>query len=270
MFSQFLKLIPGREFETLAKQHRTGRSFQIDSRWLQFVTMMIAQLVGRNGLRDIVENISIQIHRLYYLGSSKLSRSNLSRINDGKPYTLDEVLFGKLLGRCQGMMPGNDFRFENPLYYSLDASAIDLYLSVFPWADFRTTKGAIELHVGLNHDGYLPEFVTVTEGRVHDVIVGRSLKLPKVSIVAIYRGYNDYTWYNQLTLNGMFFVARLKSNAQYRVIRRCMILANKRLTSDQMIEFTGGCSGRKKMSSLASPHLLSGPRNRQALRFPDQ
>ncbi len=72
------------------------------------------------------------------------------------------------------MAPGHKFRFKNPLY-SLDASTIDLCLSVFPWASFRSTKGAIKLHVGLNHDGYLPEFVTITEGKTRDVEMGRAL-----------------------------------------------------------------------------------------------
>jgi len=163
--------------------------------------MAMAQLAGRNSLRDIVENMTSQAHRLYHLGSAKLSRSNLSRINEDKPYALYEALFGTLLSRCQGASPGHDFRFNNPLY-SLDASTIDLCLSVFPWADFRTTKGAIKLHVGLNHAGYLPEFVTVTEGKVGDVTLGRTLNFPKDSIVAIDRGYNDYGWYNQLTEKG--------------------------------------------------------------------
>jgi putative transposase len=101
----------------------------------------MAQLAGRNSLRDIVENLSAQAHRLYHLGSVKLSRSSLSRINEDKPYTLYEALFGKLLSRLQGMTPGHDFRFKNPLY-SLDASTIDLCLSAFPWADFRSTNAA--------------------------------------------------------------------------------------------------------------------------------
>ena len=127
VFSQILKLIPRHEFETLAKQHHTGRSFRTASRWSQFVTMSMAQLAGRNSLRDIIENISAQAHRLYHLGSTKLSRSNLSRINNDKPYALYEALFGKLLSRCQGVVPGHGFRFNNPLY-SLDASTIDLCL----------------------------------------------------------------------------------------------------------------------------------------------
>ncbi len=238
VFSQLLKLIPRHEFETLAKQHHSGRSFRSASRWSQFVTMAMGQLSGRKSLRDIVENVSAQTHRLYHLGSARLSRSNLSRINENKPYALYEALFEKLLKRCQGVVPGHQFRFKNPLY-SLDSSTIDLCLSVFPWAKFRTTKGAVKLHVGLNHAGYLPEFVTLTEGRKHDVTVGRILKFPKGSMVVMDKAYNDYSWYKQLTDNGIFFVTRLKANAKYRVVERREVLQNKGLTSDQTIEFTG-------------------------------
>jgi putative transposase len=238
VFSQLLKLVPRHEFETLAKQHHSGRSFRTASRWSQFVSMSMGQLAGRNSLRDIIENISAQAHRLYHLGSAKLSRSNLSRINEDKPYALYEALFSKLLNRCQRIAPRHNFRFNN-LLYSLDASTIDLCLSVFPWADFRTTKGAVKLHVGLNHAGYLPEFVTVTEGKKHDVTIGRILMFPKGSIVAVDKGYNDYSWYKQLTEKDISFVTRLKTNAKYRVLCRRDVLKNKGLTSDQTIEFTG-------------------------------
>ena len=238
VFSQLLKLLPRHEFESLAKQHHSGRSFRTATRWSQFVTMAMGQLSGRNSLRDIVENLSAQAHRLYHLGSAKMSRSNLARINEDKPAVLYEALFGKLLQRCQSVAPGHNFKFANPLY-SLDASTIDLCLSAFPWADFRTTKGAVKLHVGLNHAGYLPEFVTITEGKKHDVKVGRMLNFPKGSIVAIDKAYNDYSWYKQLTDKGIFFVTRLKKNAKFRVVYRRSVLKEKGLTCDQTIEFTG-------------------------------
>ena len=249
IFSQILKLVPRHEFETLAKQHHSGRSFRTASRWSQFVTLAMAQLAGRISLRDIVENVSAQAHRLYHLGSAKLTRSNLSRINEDKPYALYEALAGKLLNRCQRMAPGHKFRFKNPLY-SLDASTIDLCLSVFPWASFRSTKGAIKLHVGLNHDGYLPEFVTITEGKTSDVEMGRALAFPSGSIVVVDRGYNDYDWYNQLTEKDVFFVTRLKANAQYRVINRQPVLKNKGMTSDQTIRLTSIQAAKKCPSRL--------------------
>ena len=149
-----------------------------------------------------------------------------------------EALFEKLLSRCRGITPGHNFRFKN-LLYSLDASTIDLCLSAFPWADFRSTKGAVKLHVGLNHHGYLPEFAVITEGTVSDVEVGRTLAFPKGSIVAVDRGYNDYAWYKQLTDKGIFFVTRLKSNAKYRVVDRRPVIKGSGLTCDQSIEFTG-------------------------------
>ena len=119
-----------------------------------------------------------------------LSRANLSRINENKSYELYEALFAKVLARSQSLAPGHKFRFHNSLY-SLDASTIDLCLSSFPWADFRSTKGAIKLHVGLDHSGLLPSFITVTDGKKTDIEVARTLKFPKGSIVACDRAYND-------------------------------------------------------------------------------
>jgi len=249
VFSQLLKFVPRHEFETLANQYHCGRSFRTASRWSQFVTLSLGQLAGRRSLRDVVENVSAQAHRLYHLGSVKLSRSNLSRINESKPYGLYEALFGKLLRRCQTTAPRHNFRFKNPLY-SLDASTIDLCLSVFPWADFRTTKGGVKLHVGLNHQGYLPEFVTITEAKCHDVTVGRTLEFPKGSIIAIDKAYNDYAWYKRLTEKGIFFITRLKTNAKYRVIERRSVLIAKGLSCDQTIEFTGAHTAKKCPTQL--------------------
>lgn len=244
VFAQLLKLLPRHEFETLAKQHHSGRAFRKNSRWSQLVAMMMGQISGRNSLRDMIDNLGAQAHRLYHLGSSKLSRSSLSRINNDKPYTLYEALFQKLLTRCQSKAPKHGFRFNNPLY-SLDASTIDLCLSVFPWAEFRTTKAAVKLHVGLNHTGHLPEFVAVTEGNQHEVNIGKLLSFPKGSTVTFDKGYNDYAWYNQLTEKGIFFVTRQKSNATYRVVERHGVIKSKGLTSDQTIEFTGPTTSKK-------------------------
>ena len=238
ILAQILKLVPRHEFETLAKEHHTGRSFRTASRWSQFGGLVLAQLSGRISLRDITENLSAQSHRLYHLGCRMMSKSSLSRINEEKPYELYEALFGKLLMRCQPLASGHGFKFKNPLY-SLDASTIDLCLSLFPWADFRTTKGAIKLHVGLNHAGYLPEFIQVTEGATHEVNIGKLLNFPKGSIVTMDRGYTDYSWYNALNDQGIFFVTRLKKNADYQVIKRQSVDKSQGLTSDQVIRFSG-------------------------------
>ena len=211
VLNQLLKPIPRHEFESLATEHHSGRAFRTASRWFQFVSLAMGQLSGRTSLRDIIENLSAQSHRLYHLGSAKLTRSNLSRINENKTYTLYEELFGRLLTRCQRIAPGHGFRFENPLY-SLDASTLDLCLSVFPWAESSDARGAIKLHVGLNHSGYLSEFVHVADGKCADITLGRALTFAKGSVVVMDRGYTDFSWYNQLTGKGIFFVTRLKKN----------------------------------------------------------
>jgi putative transposase len=133
--------------------------------------MSMGQISGRDNLRDTIDNMSAQANYLYHLGSTKLSLSNLSRINEEKPHSLYETMFLKLLKHCQRLTAEHQFCFNNRLY-SLDATTIDLCLSVFPWANFRSSKGAVKFHAGLNHHGYLPEFVTITEGRDHDVTVG--------------------------------------------------------------------------------------------------
>jgi len=250
ILSQMLRNIPRHEFETLAKKHHTGRSFRTASRWSQFVVMAIGQLSGRKSLRDVIDNVGAQQQRLYHCGIAKLSRSNLSRINEDKPHQLYEELFGKLLKRFKSSAPGHGFRFKNELY-SMDASTIDLCLSVFPWARFRKNKAGIQLNVAMNHRGNLPEFITVSDARQHEVSEGRKVNFPKGSIVAVDRGYTDYAWYEELTNKGVFFVSRLKKNAKYRVVERHKLPnKNSGVTSDHTIEFTGTVTAARCPSHL--------------------
>ena len=238
VFAQMLKLIPRHEFESLAHPHHAGRRLRKMTRWTQFVAMATAQLSGRHSLRDVASNMAAQARKRYHLGMSAVSRSSLSRVNASQPYQLYEALFAKLLARCQSHAPKHPFKFKNKLY-SLDASTIDLCLKVFPWARFRTTKGAVKLHVGLEHEGLLPAFVAMTDGKTHDLTAARALQLPSGSIVVMDRGYTDYAWYKSLNNNGISFVTRLKTNARYRVIERRTVLKTKGLTCDQTIELTG-------------------------------
>jgi len=235
ILNQILRIIPRHEFESLAHKHHVGRKFRTTNRWSQFTAIVLAQLSGRMSLRDIVENMKAQAHRMYHLGVGLLSKSNLSRINNNKPYGMYEELFGLLLSKCQNRPQGHDFRFKNKLY-SLDASTIDLCLNIFTWAKFRKNKGAIKLHVGLDHSGYLPEFVTITDGKTADITAGRRIDFPKGSIVACDRGYNDYEWFNSLTVKGVLFVTRIKTNAKYEVIKSNPVNSKQSVISDEIIQ----------------------------------
>jgi putative transposase len=244
VLSQLLKLVPRHEFETLAHRHHEGARLRKMTRWSQFVAMALAQLSGRSSLRDVVSNLRAQAAKLYHLGSAPVSRSSLARVNEQQPAALYEALFSKLLDRCQGLAPRHGFRFKNKLY-SIDASTIDLCLSAFPWAKACSrTKGAVKMHVGLDHDGLLPTFVTLTEGKTHEINVARALRLPKGSIVAIDRGYTHYAWYNQLNSQGIYFVTRQRSNALYRVTARRSVDKSTGLICDQTIELNGRVKGK--------------------------
>ncbi len=116
---------------------------------------------------------------------------------------------------------------------------MDLCLSVFPWARFRRAKGAVKLHVGLDHDGYLPAFLTVTSGKIHELKPARFFRFPPGSIVVFDRAYIDYDWFNSLDNQKISFVTRMKSNTGYRAIRNQQAMPDKGVLADQTVELTG-------------------------------
>lgn len=219
ILSQLTAFFPRHEFDTLAKQYHHGQKFRSFSRWSQFVAMTIAQLSARKSLRDLVTNIQAQGRRIYHLGMRPTARVTLARVNEQQPYELYKQLFFSLLKRCQSLAPGNRFRFKGKLYL-LDATTINLCLAVFPWAQFRQKKGAIKLHFGLDADGYLPAFMDMTKGKIHESTWAKALSLPAGSTVVFDRGYTDYQWYQSLTDRTITFVTRLKRNAVYELLNK--------------------------------------------------
>jgi len=213
VLSQIVRFLPRHVFNSLAAVHHEGQKFRSFSRWTQCVVMLAAQLSGRSSLRDIVDNFDVQGKKLYHLGIKTFSRATLARCNEKQPHVLYEQLFHRLLARCQALAPRNKaFKLDGKIYL-LDASLVELSLSLFPWAKYRKNKGAAKLHVGLDADGYLPAFVDLTAGKEHEINYARDLELPKGSYVVFDRGYTDYAWYQALTEDEVFFVTRLKSNA---------------------------------------------------------
>jgi hypothetical protein len=154
----------------------------------------------------------------------------------------------QLLGHCQGIASPKPFRFKNKLY-SLDATVIDLCLEIFDWAKFRRAKGAIKLHLLLDHDGCLPCFGVITEGKTHEIRVARTLDWPKGSIVAIDRGYMDYAFLESLTERDIFFVTRLKGNAAPTT--EAVLSAPKgNILSDEMINLPGSGANKREFRLL--------------------
>jgi hypothetical protein len=162
----------------------------------------------------------------------------------------DEKVFYPRLGRCQPLYLGKRrFLFKHKLF-SQDATVIELCASLFDWAKFRQTKGAVKLHLLLDHDGYLPVFAHITDGKVHEVKVAQAMTFPSGSIVAIDKGYIDYELFWRWTQGGVFFVTRQKDNAHYRVLEERPIPKYRNILSDQIIEMEGFYSHQKYPGNL--------------------
>ena len=238
LFHSMLNFIPRHQFSALENQHGTGRKSRKFSRWNQFVHLMFMQLTGRKSLRDGIQSMNSRLKNLYHIGARPVSRSTFADANNSRPASFYEALFERVYQRCRLISPKHKFKFKNKLY-SLDASTIDLSLGAFPWASFRRTKSAVRIHTLLDHSGYLPAFVSITDGKTHETKVLKSLNLPKGSIVVEDRAYTDYQWFNNLQQNGIFFVTRQKTNAVYRVTERRQVNKSQGLSSDQTIILTG-------------------------------
>jgi len=178
------------------------------------------------------------------------NKSTLSDANAKGDYRMYEELFYHLLGRCKNLTPKHKFRFKNPLY-TIDASTIDLCLSVFPWAKFRTTKGAIKLHCLYDHSGALPTFLTITDGKSHDmrVVMEHTFPLSPDSIVSVDKAYIDYKWLNSLDEQGVWFVTGAKTNIDYTVVGQHPI-SNKKVLNDERIALQGPLTKSKYSKEL--------------------
>ena len=218
IFSQVLQLFPRMEFQRFVKETKAERHARGFTCWGQFVSMLFCQLGRAHSLREITNGLRSCEGKLKHLGITAPNRSTLSYANEHRPWELYQKVFFSLLERCRHQVTGKKkFKFKNKLV-SLDSTTIDLCLSMYDWAKFRRTKGAVKLHLVLDHDGYLPSFAVITDGLCHDVKVAYALKFDPGTIVVDDRGYNDYHLFAKWTEEEVSFVTRQKGNATYTVI----------------------------------------------------
>ena len=245
IFGQILQIFSKREFYEAVRETKSEKGAKGFTSWGQFVAMFFCQLGQARSLREICGGLASCLGKLKHLGIEDApSRSTLSYANEKRPWQLYQKVFYQLLAKCQAIAPGKKFRFKNKLF-SLDASLIELCVSLFDWATYRQTKGAVKLHLLLDHDGYLPVFAHITEGSVHEVNIARGLFFPKGSIVVADRGYTDYKLFARWTREGVFFITRQKKNAQYKVIERKPVPENRNIRKDQIITFQGYLAQKK-------------------------
>jgi len=252
LFAQILSLISRREFHKAVCRRQAEKGAKGFSCWDQFVAMLFCQLGGANSLREICGGLATALGKLRHLGLAKApAHSTLSYANSHRPWELFEDMFHSLLGQARAVAARQKrkFRFKNPLR-SIDASTIHLCREVFDWAKYGRIKGAIKLHLMLDHQGCLPSWACITEGKVHDVTPVRALRFAPGTIVAMDRGYNDYTLFGRWCQAGVYFVTRLKADSVYRVIEWRPVPLQGNVLSDELIELDS-IKGRKQC-----PHRL--------------
>jgi len=219
LFSQILQLIPRSVFNDLVKIHKTEYRSKGFSSWDQFVSMLFCQFAQASSLREITYGLQSCEGKLSHLNIKPPKRSTLSYANSSRSWLLYKDLFESLLKtvKLQASKDTRRFTFSNKLY-SIDSSTIDLCLSVFDWAKYRSKKGAIKLHMRLDHDGYIPDFLYVTEGRQNDVKAAWQFPFDAGSISVFDRGYNDYKLYEYINSQEAFFVTRMKAGTRTTVL----------------------------------------------------
>lgn len=244
LFAQIItSAVPASDFRRLVAAHNGERHAKGFTCWHQFVSMMFLQFAKLTSLREVIDGMQGLGGKLSHLRlSSAPKRSTLSYANTHRPWQIYQDLFYQLLSRFQGDLHGpRKFRFKNKLL-SMDATVMDLCLSLFPWAKFRQTKGAVKVHLLLEHDGYFPVFAHITDGhdgdsRVCRDLVAMSTHLPEGSILVLDRGYVDFALFGLLIGGGNYFVTRLKEGMNWIVREERAVPSRGGILRDALIEF---------------------------------
>ena len=212
--------------------------------------MLFCQLGRAQSLREICQGLAATEGKLKHLGvAGPPNRSTLAYANQHRPWELYQTVFEQLLGRCQAaaQMQKRKFRFRNPLM-SIDSTIIDLSLSAFNWATYQREKGAAKLHLVLDHDGYLPKYAVLKEGKSSDLTTARGMRFEPGTILVFDRGYQSYDWFAELTSQGVFFVTRLRDFAHVEVKKTHRTPDDSDIVSDETVRL--GCQRYRMKEEL--------------------
>lgn len=240
IFSQILQFVPRLEFEAAVNKHQAERHARGFASWDQFTAMMFCQLGHAQSLREITGGLAACEGKLNHLGMDGApSRSTLAYANEHRPWELYESVFHALLSRCQAEAKGKKrkFRFKHKLL-SIDSTMVELCLSMFDWAVYKRAKGALKLHMVLDHDGYLPCYAVLTDGKEADITIGKSMSFQPGTMLVFDRGYADYDWWLSLGRDKVNFVTRLKDGASYGVVEQREVQEGSNIIRDEIILLT--------------------------------
>ena len=222
ILSQLLSFMPKRGFNRLVGQHNGDRYVKKLTAWNQFVLLLYAQASCKDSLREIETGINTHENSFYHLGIKSAARSSLSYANNNRDYEIFEKLFYLLFKQFKSVVSSGQFKFNNPLYI-IDSTTVSLCLSLFDWAKYGRTKGAIKLHTILDSTTMVPEIINITAGKPSDISAAKQIDfgwLKAGSIIVFDRGYIDYKWWGEFDQKNVTFVSRTKKNQNIFVVRQ--------------------------------------------------
>ncbi len=243
LFSQIINKLEKNIFRNIVQKLQTDKYNKGIDSWTQLVSMLFLHFSGSNSLREISNGLKSATGNLNHMGIKKApSKSSLSYINGHRSWELYQEYYYKMLAYLSAIakFKQQKFRIKSKIYL-FDATLISVCLSVFDWAHYRTSKGAIKLHTVLDFDSCLPTYVHMTDGKVHETTIAKQMNFRKGSVIVMDRAYIDFKMLFEWTQAGIFFVTRLKSNIKFNRLEE-MPLPEDRHTNilvDEYIELTG-------------------------------
>ena len=237
IFSQVLQLLPRLAFEAKVREHQAERHARGFHSWTQLIAMLFCQLGHAQSLREITGGLAACEGKLRHLGVSQPpKRSTLAYANEHRPWELYRSVFYDLMEHCQREAAGRQrkFRFKHKLL-SIDSTTIAVSRSMFDWAQYKRSKGAVKLHLVLDHDGYLPQYAVISDGKEADIGAAKKMSFAPGTMLVFDRGYADYDWWLSLSEQKVWFVSRLKDNADYQVVEKRGVPEKGNVLKDEVI-----------------------------------
>jgi len=241
VFSQIMDFLPMYEFQKCVNRYNGNYKIKSFTCMDQFLCMAFAQLTYRESLRDIEACLRAAQNKLYHMGiRSKVSRNTLANANQVRDWRIYADFAQELIKTARRLYANEDFGLQlEQTVYALDATTIDLCLSLFPWAKFRKRKGAIKLHTLLDMRGSIPATVIITHGKVHDVNILDSLFIEAGAIYIMDRGYLDFARLYNIQQSSAFFITRAKSNFDFKRLYSQHVDKTTGILCDQIIVLKG-------------------------------
>lgn len=254
LFSQIIAKLDRSSFKKIVNEKKSDKHQKGYSSWTHLVSMLFCQFAKSQSVRDISNGLRSATGNLNHLGIQRApSKSTISYQNKNRDWTLFRDYYYQLLSHLgqQAGFKQCKFRIKSKIFL-LDSSTISLCLSLFDWAKYKTSKGAVKMHTLLDYDGNLPAYVNITDGKTADNKGAYDVPLLKGSVIVADRFYNDFSLLNIWDSKGVYFVVRHKDNIQFKTIKEKELPENRHenILKDEIIELTGNTSKKKYSKRL--------------------